>query len=172
MQFSCKNQYEMYVEKNKNGNSMGLCTIQHLNDISQHILCSFTHNTTNYQSKYSPQDNLQADKRDTQTHRKIFTQYSRGLSLPYPTTLREDQQGLRVQGRDLQGTLRVWDSYVVWAIVLIPTQWSFFWRWKKSSHQKKTVLVGASYRTNSPYLFLCRTNFPRVPQGRGLRVGT
>jgi hypothetical protein len=34
MQISCRNQYEMYVEKNKNGNSMGLCTIQHLNDIS------------------------------------------------------------------------------------------------------------------------------------------
>ncbi len=29
--------------------------------------------------------------------------------------------------------------------------------------EKKTVLAGASHRTNSPYLFLCRTNFPRVP---------
>ncbi len=62
-------------KSNKNGKTMGLHPIKHLNEVSQHILCSFTNKTTNYQSKYSPQDNLQVDKRDTQTHRKIFTQY-------------------------------------------------------------------------------------------------
>jgi hypothetical protein len=54
------------------------------------------------------------------------------------------------------------DSYVVF----------FFLTLEKVFPPEKTVLAGASHRTNSPYLFLCRTSFPRVPSGRGLRVGT
>ncbi len=48
----------------------------------------------------------------------------------------------------------------------------FFLAVEKVVPPEKTVLVGASHRTNSPYLFLCRTNFLTVPQGRGSRVGT
>ncbi len=48
----------MYVEDNKNGKTMGLHTIKHLNEISHDILCSFTNKTTNNQSKYSPHNNL------------------------------------------------------------------------------------------------------------------
>jgi hypothetical protein len=54
------------------------------------------------------------------------------------------------------------DSYVV----------VFFLAVEKVFPPEKTVLAGASHRTNSPYLFLFRTNFPRVPSGRGSRVGT
>ncbi len=53
-----RNQYEMYVENNKNGKNMGLHTIKKINEISQNILCSFTNKTTNNQSKSSPHDIL------------------------------------------------------------------------------------------------------------------
>jgi hypothetical protein len=46
------------VEINKNGKNMGLHTMKNFNEISQNILCSFTIKTTNYQSKYSPHNNL------------------------------------------------------------------------------------------------------------------
>ncbi len=53
-----KNQYEMYVEINKNGKNIGLHTIKIFNEISKNTLCSFTNKTTNNQSKYSPHNNL------------------------------------------------------------------------------------------------------------------